>query len=395
MRKACYLCLVLLLSGCAALESVKNFTGALFSSDDNLEPPRELTDYSFALRIDDLWRERVGDGYAGQDVRLIASVADDVVFAASHDGLVQARQLRTGDLLWETDTDLALCGGPGVGRDTVIFGTDDAEVVALDRQTGKVRWKTAVTSEVLSVPVVDRGRVFVRSTDGRLIALEEDTGRELWSIERSMPALSIRGSGSPSVQDGIVYAGFANGKLTALDGASGKMLWETSVAIPHGRSEVDRIVDLVVEPIVHDGVVYIAAVQGGTVAALAQDGDILWRNEAISSHAGLAHDGYSLYVTDGQSDVWQLDLRQGAALWKQDELHQRGLTAPAVGDDYLVVGDFEGYLHWLAVEDGRQLARVRVTRDALRARPVITDQGIVVVYAKNGTLAAYRLGGVE
>jgi len=119
------------------------------------------------------------------------------------------------------------------------------------------------------------------------------------------------------------------------------------------------------------------------------DGDVLWRNEAVSSYTGLSLDYRYLYVSDTQSDVWQLDQRSGASLWKQKDLHNRQLTAAVVYQSYVVVGDFEGYVHWLSNSDGRQMARIQVSKAAIEAKPVVVDD-TVFIYAKDGTLAALR-----
>jgi outer membrane protein assembly factor BamB len=272
----------------------------------------------------------------------------------------------------------------------VILGSSDAEVVALDIETGAVQWKSAVSSEVLSVPVVANGVVIIRTTDGSVIALDEKTGGKRWSYERTVPALSIRGTGSPLIVEDNVIGGYDNGKLMALRLADGKYVWETSIAIPKGRSEIERLVDLDVDPIVINGVIYVASYQGGIAAISELDGDILWRNETISSHSGLSNDSRYLYLTDSESHVMQLDQRSGAALWKQKDLHQRRLTAPAAYENYVVAGDFEGYVHWLSNTDGRQLGRVQVTESAIDAKPIVVDN-TVYVYAKDGTLAALKV----
>jgi outer membrane protein assembly factor BamB len=186
-----------------------------------------------------------------------------------------------------------------------------------------------------------------------------------------------------------VIEGYDNGKLMALRLSDGKYVWETSVAIPKGRSEVERLVDLDVDPIEVGGVIYIASYRGGAAAVSELDGDVLWRNEAISSYTGLSNDFRYLYLSDSRDDVWQLDQRTGASLWKQKELHQRKLTAPAVYENYVVVGDFEGYVHWLSTSDGRQLGRIKVADSAIDAKPVVVDD-TVYVYANDGTLTALK-----
>jgi outer membrane protein assembly factor BamB len=302
---------------------------------------------------------------------------------------VQARDLRTGDLIWEAETDIHFSGGPGLGNGTAILGSSDAEVVALNSENGETLWKSGVSSEVLSVPVIANGIVVIRTTDGSVIALNEKNGGKLWSYEINVPALSVRGIGAPIIVEDNVIVGYDNGKLMALRLTDGKYGWETSIAIPKGRSEVERLADLDADPIDVAGVIYIAGYHGGVAAVSELDGDVLWRNETISSYTGLSNDSRYLYLSDANSDVLQLDQRTGASLWKQKDLHQRKLTAPAVYDNYVVVGDFEGYVHWLSTSDGRQLGRVKVTDSAIDAKPVVADN-TVYVYAKDGTLTALK-----
>jgi outer membrane protein assembly factor BamB len=292
-------------------------------------------------------------------------------------------------VIWEAETDVHFSAGPGIGVGTVILGSSDADVVALNSENGQQLWRSKVSSEVLSVPVVSNGIVIIRTTDGEIIALNEKTGAKLWNYEHNAPALSVRGIGAPLIVEENIIEGYDNGKLMALRLTDGKYVWESSIAIPKGRSEVERLVDLDVDPIDVAGIIYIASYHGGAAAISQSDGEVLWRNESISSYTGLGHDFRYLYLSDTNDDVLQLEQRTGASLWKQKELHQRKLTAPAIYDNYVVVGDFEGYVHWLSTSDGRQLGRIKVADSAIDAKPIVIDN-IVYVYAKDGTLAALK-----
>ncbi|MBL6986824.1 MAG: outer membrane protein assembly factor BamB [Methylobacter sp.] len=385
---------ITVLTGCTAVdtlgESVSGITDYFTGGEDNSDPPSVLVEYTPEIQVDVIWKESVGVGADDQSLKLIPVVGSGKILAADHDGVVQARSLTTGNVIWETETEVHFSGGPGLGEGTVILGSSDAEVVALDIETGAVLWKAGVSSEVLSVPVIAKHIVVVRTTDGAVIALDEKSGGKLWSYERTVPTLSVRGTGSPLIVEENVIGGYDNGKLMALRLVDGKYTWETSVAIPKGRSEIERLVDLDVDPIVNNGVIYVASYHGGIAAISELDGDVLWRNETISSHSGLSNDYRYLYLADSQSHVMQLDQRSGASLWKQKELHQRRLTAPAVYENYVVVGDIEGYVHWLSSTDGRQLGRVQVTDGAIDAKPIVVDN-TVYVYAKDGTLAALKV----
>lgn len=385
---------IALLPGCAAIDAVSEGASGIsdyfLGGEDNADPPSVLVEYTPEIKTEVIWKESVGVGADEQSLKLIPVIGSGKIIAADREGVVQARSLTTGNLIWEAETDVHFSGGPGLGAGTVILGSSDAEVVALNIETGAILWKTAVSSEVLSVPVVAQDIVIVRTTDGALIALDEKTGGKRWSYERTVPALSIRGTGSPLIVEDNVIGGYDNGKLMALRLADGKYVWETSIAIPKGRSEIERLVDLDVDPIVINGVIYVASYQGGIASISELDGDVLWRNETISSHSGLSNDDRYLYLTDSESHVMQLDQRSGAGLWKQKDLHQRRLTAPAAYENYVVAGDFEGYVHWLSSIDGRQMGRVQVTDGPIDAKPIVVDN-TVYVYAKDGTLAALKV----
>ena len=393
MRLGTLLLFCLALAGCAAFdtfnESVSGISSYFLGGEDNADPPAELVEYTPEIKIEEIWQETVGDGSDEQSLKLVPVIGSGKILAADLDGLVQARELNTGDLVWEAETDIHFSAGPGLGAGTVILGSSDGEVVAMNSENGEVLWKSEVPSEVLSVPVIANGIVVVRTTDGEVIALNEKTGGKLWNYEYNAPALSVRGIGAPIVVGDNVIVGYDNGKLMALRLTDGKYVWETSIAIPKGRSEVERLVDLDVDPIESGGAIFIASYHGGVAAISELDGDVLWRNEAISSYKGMSNDFRNLFLSDSNDDVWQLEQRSGASLWKQKELHQRKLTAPAVYENYVVVGDFEGYVHWLSTSDGRQLGRIKVTDSPIDAKPVVVDN-TVYIYAKDGTLAALQ-----
>lgn len=394
MRFITLILIVIGLTGCAAMdavsESVSGISDYFSGGEDNADPPSPLLEFTPEIKIEEVWHEKIGVGTDEQSLKLVPAIGAGKIFTADRDGLVQARDMQTGRLVWEAETDVQFSGGPGLGRDVVILGSSNAEVLALNIENGAVLWKSKVSSEVLSVPVVGKDVVVVRSTDGEVVALDTQTGGKRWGYERNAPALSLRGTGSPLISGENVVAGYDNGKLIALRLNDGKYVWETSIAIPKGRTEIERLVDLDVDPIVNNSVIYIASYQGGMAAISEADGDVLWRNETASSHSGLSNDFSYLYLTDSESHVWQVDQHNGASLWKQKDLHQRKLTAPTAYQSYVVVGDFEGYVHWLSSSDGRELGRIQISDSAIEAKPVMFD-GTVYVYAKDGTLAALRV----
>jgi len=372
--------LVVALGGCSAISDyVKGGT-------ENLDPPTPLEDFQPSTNIQVLWKRSVGSGADDAYLKLTPATDGESIFAAERAGTVRAFVATSGAPLWQTDTEAWVAGGPGVGSKHVLVGTSDGEVIALDRANGAIAWRVRVSSEVLSPPVEDADVVVARTTDGKLFGLAVGDGKQLWVYDRTVPVLTLRGTSTPALSSGAVIAGFDSGRMVALDIRNGQQIWEAAVASPSGRSELERMVDIDADPVIADGVIYVASFQGRVSALDLYSGNVLWRRD-MSSYAGIAVDGRHLYVSDAEGQVWALERSGSASLWRQDKLRARAISAPAVVDRYVVVGDLEGYVHWLDRDDGAFGARVQVDGGAIVARPLVVGENIYV-YSSRGTLTA-------
>jgi outer membrane protein assembly factor BamB len=373
--------LLLLLAGCSA-----------FTGKDNADPPAELVEFESELKIKKLWSRSL-EGVDDAFLKIAPAISDGKLYIAEPSGEVLAFDALNGEKLWSVDLDLPISGGPGINNGYIAVGTQEAELILMNAEDGSEVWRKTLTSEVLSVPAISRGRVVCRTIDGRVAAFDIDTAETLWAYDRTVPVLTLRGDSSPQISENQVLVGFANGKLVALQLDDGVAAWEASIATPKGRTELERVVDIDAELKLVEGTVYASAFHGEVAAVSETSGVVLWRRE-LSSHAGLDADWRQLYITDDQDHVWSLDTTNGAALWQQKELHARKLSAPAMIDGYLVVGDYEGYLHWMSQYDGRMLARSRAGSDRIRVQPLVYD-GIVYVLGEGGKLSALQVEPVE
>ena len=390
MRVSLLLLTALLLSGCSQFNAIKDLATSvqgLITGTDNSEPPKELEPLETTVQLNSLWHASVGKGYNGQIVNLVPAVTDSSVYVGARKGEVEAFNRLTGDKVWSVETELELSSGPVVAGDKLLFGTSNAELIALSLADGSLQWKAVLTSEVLSLPRVRKNMVIVRTSDGRLAGLDLASGGVRWTHERSIPPLSVRGLGSPALTDDLVLDGFGGGKLIALGLLDGKPVWDTTVATPHGRSEVERLVELNADPLIRNDTVYVSGFQAGVSALNLQDGEMLWTQASVYSSHGLSAGRRSLFISDTNSDVWQLDISNGADMWKQSDLHQRRLTIPVPVKNRLVVGDFEGYLHVLSTDDGRLMGRLEVDDTPILAAPVIYND-VIYVYTTGGVLSA-------
>ena len=280
--------------------------------------------------------------------------------------------------------------GIGGGMEAVYVGSDKGLLVALNEADGKELWRTQLTSEVLAPATSANGIVVSRTSDGRVTGISADDGKVIWSYQRAVPLLSLRGAGRPVIAGDTVIAGYDNGKLVALTLNDGKVIWEKSIAIPRGRTELERLVDIDADPVVIDDTAYVVTYQGQLAAVDINSGRVSWSRD-MSSQIGLdAAYRDAVYVTDDQGYVWAVQDGSGDALWRQTRLLRRQVTAPAIAGNYIVVGDFEGYIHWIARDDGRFVSRQQLSDGPIYSKPLVIN-GIVYVTAADGSLSAMRV----
>ena len=353
------------------------------------EPPAELTDFDATLDVERLWSTKVGG--ASERLRLGLRPASDGarIYAGAYDGQIASFDAETGDKLWSVKTELALTAGPGLGDGLLAFGTANGDLVTFDAATGGERWRQAIGSEVLAPPAIGSGIVVVRTVDGRLRGFSVANGATAWSVEQSLPALTLRGNTAPRVAGTLVISGFDNGRVGAYQVLNGEPAWEVAIANPAGRTELEQLVDVSAGLAIVGNDVYVGGYQGRVVCIDLQTGVVLWQLD-LSSYAGLGTDINNVYITTDFDAVVALEREAGTQLWRQEALRLRDVTAPTRYANTVVVGDFEGYLHWLSPDDGSFLARERAARDRISAAPLVVGQN-VYVQGDDGTVAAFSL----
>jgi len=361
-----------------------------FSKDkEKPNEPTKLVEFAPSVNVSKLWSTGVGGGEGRLGARQGPVVADGRVYAAAVKGGVSALDLQSGKSVWHYDSKLALSGGPGAGDGLVVVGGLEGDVVALDAATGAEKWKAKVTNEVIAAPVVGLGMVFVRSNDGRLTAFDAASGERRWFWNHDVPPLSVRGNDAPALGPGYVFLGNDDGTVVALASTDGHPLWELPAGEAEGRTELDRMADSDGTPLLDGATLFVSSFKGRTVSIDAPNGRGNWASE----HGGagrVANASDRVVVSSRDGTVYALDKASGGAMWQQPALLRRDPTSPVVQGDYAVVGDFDGYLHWMKLSDGALAARLRASRDALRGAPVVSD-GVLVVQSIDGDVSAYRL----
>jgi len=361
---------------------------AACDKEKDVDPPAELVKLEPKIGVDKVWSTGVGGGTKALRLGLRPVVEGERVYVAGHEGDIVALDKKNGRVQWRVESELPLSGGPGVGADRVVVGSNEGDVLALSAVDGKELWRVDVNGEVLSAPAVGQRVAVVRTVDGRLRGLSLHDGSELWVVEQQVPRLSLRGTAAPEIAGDLVLCGFDNGKVLAVGLNTGDIAWETAVAPSRGKTELERLVDIDSRVRVIGNDVFVVGFQGRAAMLALESGQIWWAHDE-SSDRGLAVGEEAIVVSAASGDVKALRRRDGSPLWQQPALHRRGLTGPALDGNTIVVGDFQGYLHWLDAATGEILARESTDGDRITNAPVVAD-GVVYVLTDSGTVAAFR-----
>ena len=369
--------------GCALLGLV----ACSKKKEKDVDAPAVLVPFAATLKVDRVWQSGVSG--KASPLRLTLTLAADQgrVFATSDKGEVAALDLPTGHLLWHTHLKGVLTAGTAAGSGLVVVATNKGEVIALNEADGDVRWRAEVRGEVLAPAAVGASIVVVRTVDGKLHGLGPSDGKELWLQEEQIPRLTLRGTATPVLAGDIVICGFDNGKVVGVNQADGSLLWEATVSPPKGRTELERLVDIDTSVRVLDQDVYVVGFQGRAAMLALESGQVWWARD-FSSYHGLDVDADDVYISTADGEVVAARRKTGTELWRQKALARRGLSGPTVMGDDVVVGDTQGYVHWLDKSTGALAARVLVG-GRIATQPIVVGD-LLLVINNVGRIEAFR-----
>ena len=373
---ASLLAVVVTLAGCSSMPSW------LGGNDKKVLPLPAVTGRAGVVTG---WQSTLG---GKQTSSLIPAVANGHVYAAHPNGAVLVHDEKTGAVVgrFQVPTGKGMVsGGVAVSKDMIVVGTSKAEVLALD-MNGALLWSGKVGSEVIAPAAITDTAVVVLGGDGVLTALDLRTGARKWTIQRTLPALTVRSSAIPVSGRGAVFIGTPQGRLLAIDPATGAIGWEATVANPKGVSELERLVDVVGLPAMDAERICAAAYQGRVACFDLVRGTLLWSRD-VSSLTGPLLDNKYVYATDEKGVLQAFDKTTGGTVWKQDVLAGRRATGTALMGDFVAVQDADGLVHLIDRNSGKIAGRGLGEAFASDVGLVASGDG-ALVQTKSGQLAA-------
>ena len=358
---------------------------ACSSSKDERRVPVPLTQFKPVLNVQQVWKASVGKA----DRYLFSPVAvGDAVFAAGANGSVVKIDAQTGKEVWSTKLKGDLSAGVGSDGNFTAVGGLKGQVYVLDA-SGKLSWQTTAPGEIISPPLVGNGLVIVRTVDGQIVAFNLQTGEQKWTYRNRAVPLNLRVSaGMTFAGDQAVLAGFPGGAFAAINLQTGDAFWETPVSYPKGVTEVERINDVSGPPTLIGATTCAVTFQGQLGCFDANSGRTMWA-KPFSSVSGIAQNEDSVVGADDWSVVRAFSVAMGTQSWSTDKLKNRDLSVPMVLGHAVVMGDYQGYVHFLSLDDGSFVARVKTDGSPITAAPVLAGNTLVV-QTKDGGLYGLR-----
>ena len=340
------------LQGCSG----QNAGSQLFSQQEAIIPLKKLKDISSSLTVKTQWKVQTDSASANSKIH--PYLTNNAVIVAGGKK-ISAWDKLTGKPLWHQSINEKISGGVNGGNGVVFLGTDHGNAIALNEKTGKTLWIKHLNTEILSLSIAKNGRIVFRTIDGKLHGLATQTGNIIWQQQQLTPVLSLYGASVPIIVGPYVVAGFDNGKLAAYELQNGTAVWETTLTLPRGSNELDKMVDVDGKLSPLGSALFTTSFHGRISGVDLKTGKVHWAKKH-SSYTGADANIEGVYTTDEAGNIWRLEPQTGNPLWKMDDLVGRAPTAPTlIGSNLIVVGDRKGNLHFINTQNGQFVARIK------------------------------------
>ena len=372
-----------ILSSCSSLSSLNFWSD---DSDEDISKPAELVSFQEEASVNIVWKKSFKSSnelgsfkpafYAGQ------------MLVADSDGEITSLNPKTGKVNWTKTLERELAAGVVSGFGKFVVSDTEGNVLGFDLESQESLWETNIGGEVLANAVIDASLVVVKNSVGELVALDSSSGEQKWTFRSQLPALTVRGTGEPIIKDGIVFSTFDNGRLGAFQLNTGFFLWDGPISFVEGSSELENLLDADSSPVFANQLIFATNYQGNLTAFdLAQKRPV-WNSKASSFHSPVIGQGMIMVIQDDGSII-SFSSSNLAPSWVSEEYKIRDLSNGEIFENYMLVGDFEGYLHLLNPMTGRTVGRKKVSGNPIKS--LVTYGGLAYTIDQDSNLVAISL----
>lgn len=353
-------------------------------SSDKAPKPRIIPPIENMQRIDMPWNiNKLSDSIAGSFVPVLDNNA---VFTADSEGHILRLDDTDGTVISAFKLSRQLSSGTAASGTSIFVTTRDGYLLSISKVTGEINWEAVLPTIAIEAPQIGGDIVVVRTNDTGLSAYDVKNGSLLWVYQKTNPPLTLRSYNTfQVVGKDVVIVGEPSGKLALLNLNNGMVLWEDSIAIPKGSTDLDKLTDIGMRPVLKDKTICVATYNGKIACLDALNSNITWSKD-FSGNLGLIMDEQNVYTVSTDGIIFAFDKITGAKIWHNDILQYRKLNVPVFLGDNILVMDNEGYVNLFERSNGKLVARVKTNLKDGISYP-ISDPNKVIIQSGNGHIA--------
>ena len=351
------------------------------------EPPTPLYNLKSTINLEVIWQENIGKhNGANLDIFHI----DEFLYAATSDGAIKKIDSKSGNKFWEKKLNATVTSGIAGDDENLFFSTVDGFLWCMNHD-GELIWKTLLGGAINSLPIIYNSKVVVKLNNYKIVQLNSKDGSVVWKYQAAIPPLTFKSEGKLAQSNNVVYLGLPGGKLIAIDSPTGGLVWESNISRAKGVTDIERANDITSHPVIDDSFIYAITTNGDISALDRRSGKSIW-TEPISSFYGMAFNGMSLFVTHDTGSIYSVDKTDGEIEWRQSGLKHRRIRLGTMIKDYIVFGDYDGYVHFLSIDDGSIVGRIKLEDSQILNNIIKIDESVMVVMTADGDLICLEVG---
>ena len=351
------------------------------------EPPTPLNDLESSINLEVIWQENIGE-HNGDNLDIFHM--DDFLYVATSDGTIKKLDSNSGNKFWEKKFNVTVTSGIAGDGENLFFSTADGFLWCMDHD-GELIWKTLLSGAINSLPITYNSKVVVKLNSYKIVQLNSKDGSVIWKYQAAIPPLTFKSDGRLVQANNVVYLGLPGGKLIAIDSPTGGLVWESNISRAKGVTDIERANDITSHPVIDDAFIYGVTTNGDIAALDRRSGKSIW-TEPISSFYGMAFDGMNLFITHDTGSIYSVNKIDGEIEWRQSGLKHRRIRVGTIIKDYIAFGDYDGYVHFLRIDDGSIVGRTKLEDSQILNNIIKIDDSVIVVMTADGDLICLEVG---
>lgn len=234
-----------------------------------------------------------------------------------------AVDLKNGGLLWNypssKDNSKQVYAPPASGDGFVVVGDYDSQLIALDQSNGTKKWEfNGANDRYIGSALISDGMVYAPNSDHYLYALDT-AGNLEWKFEGVGPNWA-----KPLADENMIYLASMDHHFYAFDkdfSQDDLVNAEdgSKTLLTNAKWSIDLEMAVVGDPVLDDGVAYVATIEGRLFAIDVKSEKLLWsfnNNGNLGAVWGTpVVTDEAIFVADADGNVFAIDKLYGSALW--------------------------------------------------------------------------------